>query len=167
MKTWWGRIHKRWSALRQIRRSGSGWLCLRVGSFAAAAPLLLRIRLPVLDRLLEQRIASAAAAGGDSHGPGEIVRCLESALTLGAPLVRPGCLTRGLTLYYFLRRARLDVRLCFGVRHSHGRLRGHCWLEKGGETFLEAGNPDGYPDPIYTLPAPRPKASARGLAPAA
>ena len=60
----------------------------------------------------------------------------------GRPLVRPGCLTRGITGYYILRRAGLDVALCFGM----GSVRdpgaaGHCWLVLGGEPVLEAADP--------------------------
>jgi len=57
-------------------------------------------------------------------------------------LVRPGCLTRGITGYYILRRAGLDVALCFGmgpVRDPGGA--GHCWLVLNGEPVLEAVDP--------------------------
>lgn len=60
----------------------------------------------------------------------------------GGPLVRPGCLTRGITGYYLLRRAGLDVALCFGIgpRHSAG-VTGHCWIVLDGEPVLEAVDP--------------------------
>jgi hypothetical protein len=60
---------------------------------------------------------------------------------LGRPLVRPGCLTRELTLYYFLRRAGLDVELCFGMGYVSNEFAGHCWLVKDGEPFMEAKDP--------------------------
>lgn len=154
-------------ALRQVGSSGLWWLFLRVVSFSAAVPVLMRLKLPLLDRLLERRFASATAAGGDANGPEEIVRCVDSALAVGAPLVRPGCLTRGLTLYYFLRRAGLEVTLCFGVRWRNGEIAGHCWLEKGGEPFLERGSPERYAVPIYSLPAPPREAGGEGVATAA
>ena len=147
-------------ALRQLHSDGLGWLFLRVVSFAAVVPFLMRLRLPLMNRLLERRIASAVAAGGDSDQPEEIVRCVESALALGSPFVRSGCLTRGLTLYYFLRRTGLAVTLCFGARSKDGQLReapGHCWVEKEGEPFLERGNPYEYSVPILSLPADLPK----------
>ncbi len=165
MKTWWVRMHRKWMALRQLRSLGLGWFFLRVVFFAAAVPLLMRLKLPVLHSLLERRIAAAAKAGGDANGVGEIVRCVESALAVGPPLVHPGCLTRGLTLYYFLRRAGLDVTLCFGARWRDGQLTeeaGHCWLEKGGVPFLESGNPRQYSVPIYRLPAPPPRPAENG-----
>jgi Transglutaminase-like superfamily len=165
MKIWLVRMRRKWIALRQLRSAGLGWYFLRVACFAAAVPILMRLKLPVLHRLLERRIASAAGAEGDSHGPGEIVRCVESALTVGTPLVRPGCLTRGLTLYYFLRRAGVDVTLRFGARWRNGELMeeaGHCWLEKGGAPFLENGNPYRYSVPIYSLPATCPQPARPG-----
>jgi hypothetical protein len=61
-----------------------------------------------------------------------------------------------LTLYYFLRRAGLDVVLCFGARwrdKQKEQLTGHCWLERGGKPFLECEGCDRYSDPIYRLPA--------------
>ena len=153
-------------ALRQLRSLGLGWYPVRVACFAAAVPILMRLKLPVLHRLLERRIASAAGTEGGSRGPGEILRCVESALALGTPLIRPGCLTRGLTLYYFLRRAGEDVTLRFGARWRNGEFieeAGHCWLEKDGEPFLESGNPYQYSVPIYSLPAARPLAGEAGL----
>ena len=59
----------------------------------------------------------------------------------GHPLVRPGCLTRGVTLYYALRRAGDDVSLCFGVGEDGGQTAGHCWLDKAGRPLLERVDP--------------------------
>jgi hypothetical protein len=165
MKIWLARMRRKWTALRKLRSPGLGWYILRVACFAAAVPILMRLKLSVLHRLLERRIASAAGREHDSHEPGAILRCVESALALGTPLVRPGCLTRGLTLYYFLRRAGVDVTLRFGARWRDGEFMqgaGHCWLEKGGEPFLENGNPYRYSVPIYSLPAARPQPARPG-----
>jgi hypothetical protein len=118
-------------------------------------PGLMRLKLPALNCLLERRIASAVAAGSDSKGLQEIVRCVDSAIAIGSPLVRGGCLTRNLTLYYFLRRTGLPVMLCFGARSRDGQLveeAGHCWLEKDGQPFLERGDPYEYSVPIMILP---------------
>jgi hypothetical protein len=119
--------------------------------------MLMRLRLPVLNRLLERRIGAAAAASRPAHGPQDIVRCVESAIAAGAPLIRPSCLTRGLTLYYFLRRTGLEVALCFGVRWRDEQWRAHCWLEKNGTPFLEGDTVERFVEPIYRLPAPEPE----------
>ncbi len=165
MRNLWTKVRQRWAAIQVVCNSGLLRLFLRVAGFSATVPLLMRLRLPALDRLLERRISSAAAAGGDRHAPEDIVRCVETALAVGAPLIRPRCLTRGLTLYYFLRRAGLDVVLCFGARWRDERkeqLAGHCWLEKDGQPFLEGENLERYADPIYRLPAVESTVAHRG-----
>ncbi len=160
MRTWWTRIHRRWLALRLLRNPRLAWLFLRVGCVAVIAPALMRFSLPTLNRLLERRIASALEAGGDSTQPADVMSCVESVFILGAPLLRPSCLRRGLTLYYFLRRTGLGVTLRFGARCINGRLvedPGHCWLEKDGRPFLEDRDPYLSNLPIYSLPAPLPR----------
>jgi len=51
-------------------------------------------------------------------------------------------MTRGITGYYVMRRAGLDVALCFGI----GPVRqvgtaGHCWLVLDGEPVLDGADP--------------------------
>jgi hypothetical protein len=75
----------------------------------------------------------------------EIVRHFQRARALAAPVIRNNCLTRGMTLCYFLRRAGFDVSLSFGMGRIDGRFAGHCWLTESGTPFLE--NPD--PRPLY------------------
>jgi len=150
------RLRKKWRALREFRNLSAGWFLTRVLVFAAAVPILMRLRLPALHGLLERRIASVAGVDRDRVPPAVILRYVESALTLGAPLVRSTCLTRGLTLYYFLRRAGVDVTLRFGARRAKEGLTqapGHCWLEKDGEPMFENSDPLQYVVPIYSLPA--------------
>lgn len=152
MKTWWSRIHRRGRVLRQLRGAAEWWLFLRALFFAAGVPLLMRLNLPRLGWLLEPRAARAIGSPAARPRPERVVRCVESAIAFGAPLVRPKCLTRGLTLYYFLRRAGLDLRLCFGTSWQGGRLSGHCWLAKDGAPFLEENDPRVTYAPIYALP---------------
>ena len=56
-------------------------------------------------------------------------------------MVRPGCLTRGVSLYYALRREGMDVALCFGVGLQDGDMAGHCWIEWEGHPLLERADP--------------------------
>jgi hypothetical protein len=63
------------------------------------------------------------------------------AIRAGRPLVRPGCLTRGVTRYYFFRRDGMDVSLCFGMGQVEGQFVGHCWLVKDGVPFMEPRDP--------------------------
>lgn len=55
--------------------------------------------------------------------------------------MRSGCLTQGVTLYYFLRRAGSDVTLAFGIARIREEFTGHCWLERGGVPILEDEDP--------------------------
>jgi hypothetical protein len=110
---------------------------------AMAAPFLARLDLRRLQRCLERSARSSRSPATD---PGQVVEVLgrrvNQVIRWGRPLVRPGCLTRGITGYYILRRAGLDVALCFGIGPVHGPgVAGHCWLVLDGEPVLEAVDP--------------------------
>lgn len=117
-------------------------LALRVMGFAAIVPLLMRLPLPTLERVLEPR----RTARRDPARAAWLERRIDSLIAHGHPVIRPGCLTRGLTHFYFLRRAGVDVRLQFGMGMPAGTHEGHCWLVRDGEPFLEKVDPR----PIFT-----------------
>ncbi|MES1243140.1 MAG: lasso peptide biosynthesis B2 protein [Acidobacteriota bacterium] len=130
---------------------------LRVLSFAAVVPLLLRlVKLPQLGDRLEP-----AAPPRDPADPAmvdRLVRRIDLLLRLGWPIVRRGCLVRGLTRYRFLREAGVDAALCFGIGRLPGEesFTGHCWLELDGRALAEPREPR----PIYTETyrvSPRPR----------
>jgi hypothetical protein len=61
------------------------------------------------------------------------------------------------TLFWFLRRAGLNVELRFGldpVDGQHGEADGHCWLTLNGEPFLEQRDPRSRFAELYRLPLP-------------
>jgi hypothetical protein len=150
MKSWWNKVRRRLAVARQWRGPGDALSFLGVFCFAAAVPALLRLRLQRLEALLEPR----RAAGPPNPLRAErALACVNSVLSAGRPLVRGGCLTRGLTRYYFLRRAGLPVSLCFGVGTVRGKFEGHCWLTKEGEPFLESRDPRQVFTTIYTMPS--------------
>jgi hypothetical protein len=105
--------------------------------FAAGVPVLMRLALPTVDRLLRGR-GSRRARGNSSS---RMVHIVDSVLARGGGLIRQNCLTRGLTRYYFLRRAGVDVCLCFGIGNIGGTVVGHCWLVQNGEPVLEGRDP--------------------------
>jgi Transglutaminase-like superfamily len=113
------------------------FLFFHVLFFAAAVPLLLRLKLSRLEALLDLGIPSSA------HGDRieQITKHVEKAIRKGRPLVRPGCLTRGVTRYYFFRREGLEVSLCFGMGQIKEEFVGHCWLVKDGVPFMETRDP--------------------------
>ncbi|HVG06134.1 MAG TPA: lasso peptide biosynthesis B2 protein [Thermoanaerobaculia bacterium] len=124
----------------------------RVLLFAAAAPLLLRfVGIDRLQRWLEPATPARIPRPADRLGRNtaeDLVRRIDGLLRLGWPVVRRGCLVRGLTLYRFLREAGFDVTLCFGMGRPEGvdDFTGHCWVELGGKALAEKREPR----PIYT-----------------
>ena len=152
MKTWWNRCRRRWVALGRLRGIAEWWLFLRALCFAATVPALMRLHLPTLGRLLERRFAGRPAAPGTEATSSRVICAVESVLTIGSPLVSSRCLTRGLTLYYFLRRAGLKLSLCFGAGWGQAGFSGHCWLVKDGMPFLERSDPNRSFVVMYRLP---------------
>jgi Transglutaminase-like superfamily len=113
------------------------FLFLQILFFAAAVPFLLRLKLARVETLLQPRIPRST--GQDRME--QITEYVEIAIRKGRPLVRQGCLTRGLTRYYFFRREGLNVSLCFGMGQVEEEFVGHCWLLKDGVPFLETRDP--------------------------
>jgi hypothetical protein len=127
-----------------MRTVSKAYLFLRVFLFAAAVPHLLRLPLAHVAAILEP---GSEPQGVDPDRLRKIAAYVETAIERGRPVVRPGCLTRGLTRYYFFRRAGVDVSLHFGMGRIGERKEfdGHCWLMRDGEPYLE--NRD--PRPLY------------------
>jgi transglutaminase superfamily protein len=142
MSAWWSTLIRRRNAVRQMFREAELILLLQIGVFASLVPLLMRLKFARVERLLRVRQPSRRAS---SWSPDAIVKHLQLARRIGSPVVGSGCLTRGVTLYYFLRRAGIDVTLSFGVRQIGEEFIGHCWLVRGGVPFLE----DQDPRPLY------------------
>jgi len=139
---------------------GDCWLFLRVLLFAAVVPYVLRLKI--------SRVAGVLEPGSDPSEVSDrrvkkISDFVERAILDGKPFVRSGCLTRGLTRYYFLRRAGLDVTLCFGMGGSERDFMGHCWLEKDGRPFLEGEDTQRYVE-MYRVSRAGGRASIAGCA---
>jgi len=166
MKTWRAKMCRRLALLRQLRSPGQRWLFLRVVVFAIAVPLLFRLKISALSRVLERLIRCARTPNTDPARADQIIQCVEIARAVGGPVVCPTCLIRAVTLFYFLRRAGMELTLCFGAARKEGRLveaAGHCWLVRNGEPFLEAHDPRTNFVPIYWLPESVPGPQGSGL----
>jgi hypothetical protein len=131
-------IHPAVTNRRMPRRRQGLLLFPRVLAFAASAPFLARLSLRRLAAVLEPR---HPPRDPDPARVAAVLHSVERALRVGSPIVRESCLTRGLTYFYFLRRAGVDVSLAFGVGRREGQYRGHCWLVKDGEPYLEREDP--------------------------
>ena len=150
MKNYWSKVKRRLDQLRQLHNLADLLLFLRLFFFAAAVPALMRLKLPRLETLLTPRQMPPAPEQARVQ---KIINYTDTVLRVGKPLVRSRCLTRGLTLYYFLKRAGLQVSLWFGVASVEGQLAGHCWLVKDGEPFSEPKDPRSLYNVIYTFPS--------------
>src|SRR4051812_27635190 len=135
------------SAMAELLRRP--FLALRVLVFAALVPLLMRLPLPRLARLLEPRRPHRA----DPQTADWLARRIDTVIAAGHPVVRTGCLTRGVTHFFFLRRAGVDVRLQFGMGTPEGKPEGHCWLVRDGEPYLERVDPRPIFVETYRIPA--------------
>jgi hypothetical protein len=123
-------------------------LAVRVLLVAMSVPLITRLPLTRQEALLEPR----RPAPPDPAREAWLVANVDRLLSAGRPVVRPGCLTRGLTHYYFLRRAGVDVQLRYGLGRPIGETDGHCWLVRDGEPFLERVDPRGRYVETYSIP---------------
>jgi hypothetical protein len=135
--------------VKQIRSLSDLFLFGRIFVFAAATPRLMRLKLPRLEPWLTPQCVAPPV---DEARVQQIIAYTDGAMQLGKPLIQVKCLTRGLTLYYFLSRAGLAVSLCFGVETDKERFAAHCWLVKEGAPFAEPQDPYASYTPVYTLP---------------
>jgi hypothetical protein len=144
-------LPSRLRALGELRDGREVLMFAGISAFGAAVPLLTRLPLP--------RLAALVTSVPPRRRPpsaGEVER-LERLVALaprvGRPLVRGGCLTRGMTLFWFLRRAGLNVELRFGLDPAPSEdTDGHCWLTLDGEPFLEKQDPRPRFTETYRLP---------------
>ena len=141
-------VRGRLGGLRELRGGREVLLFARLASFAAAVPLLMRLPLPRLAALIARTPRGAPISTAELE---RIERLITLAPRVARPLVRPGCLTRGVTLFWYLRRRGLDVELRFGLEPS-GCSHGHCWLCLDGEPFLEDPDPRPRFAEVYRLP---------------
>jgi hypothetical protein len=123
------------------RCSSERLLALRVVAFAAVVPILMRFRL---DRVARWTAPSGnAALEPTPQEVSTLTAAIDHLLVRWRPLVRTGCVTRGVTLYTFLRRAGADVSLRFGIGLVNGAIAGHCWIVYQGEPLAERRDPRG------------------------
>ncbi|HWE60690.1 MAG TPA: lasso peptide biosynthesis B2 protein [Chloroflexota bacterium] len=147
MSSWWWRPSR-----PALRRARDLFHLGHIFCVAAIVPLLFRLPLPWLQTLLAPRRAPRPTAPAQEEW---VIDAVQGMLRRGYPLLRRGCLTRGVTLYYFLRRAGVEVTLCFGLGRAasgSGGMEGHCWLVKRGEPLLEARDPRPLYTVMYTFP---------------
>ena len=132
-----------------LRKPARLLLAIRVLAVAVSVPVLMRLPL---HRVCAIVAPAGPRRGRDAQDLSELASLILWLLRAGGPLVRRGCLTRGVTLYYFLSRAGADVELVFGVGMREDGADGHCWLVRQGEPFLEKEDPRPLFSELYRIP---------------
>lgn len=122
----------------ELKAFGRAWEAVSIFLFAAASPLLLRLRLSWLSALVSRPVSQRAVR---PEHLARTVRMVDAAVRWYRPLISSACLTRGITLYWFLRGYGQDVELVFGVGQVSGNFAAHCWLELDEEPYLEKTDP--------------------------
>ena len=144
-------LRSRLGGLRELRGAREIVLFAYLTSFAAAVPLLMRLPLPRIASLLTRPPGRREAPSADEIE--RLERMVALAPRVGRPFVRTGCLTRGVTLFWFLRRAGLDVELRFGLEVGGVEASdGHCWLALENQPFLERVDPRPRFAELYRFP---------------
>jgi hypothetical protein len=142
---------------RAPRRAGGRLFAPRVLLFAAVVPLLLYRRIDRLAPLLEPARTPPPPPQEEVDA---LVARIDRLLQAGRPFVRSGCLTRGFTLFYFLRRAGADVSLRFGMGEVEGSFSGHCWIVQDGEPLAEKRDPRPLFAETFRIPSTREESGA-------
>jgi len=104
----------------------------------AAVPALMQLPLPLLGEVLGRRARSVRRP---RVGVERLAELVEIAQVVAHPLLRSGCVTRGICLFWFLAPGDPSLRLCFGIGGEAVGWTGHCWLERAGEPLLEREDP--------------------------
>jgi hypothetical protein len=149
MDSWTSKISRRIDIIRNLFEREYGFLYFQIFCFVLVTPLLLKLRLPRLRKLLRSRKPPAKL---DIDRIEYIINSTDKILQIGWPVVQKRCFPRGLTLYYFLNREGYHVGLYFGAEKIDDILSGHCWLVKDGEPFSELEDPRTNFKEIYHFP---------------
>lgn len=134
-------------------------LSARMALWVVLVSILARITsLPRTQQLTSARLRPVSLGRPDT--PARLARMVDAILCLDLFVFRRCCWKRALVLHRFLAMNGIDSRINFGVqRGEDGGMKGHAWLERDGEPFLE-DHAGGY---TVTFSLPR-SSSASGAA---
>jgi len=141
--------------MRQPGAIADLYLLMHIFLFAVSVPALLRLNISRLQWVLEPDELPTPV---DPARVQKITSYVKLLMNADMPFIRPGCLTRGITLYYFLKRSGVDLSLSFGLGKVEGQYVGHCWLTLNGTPYLERRDPRPGFTEILSLPLRRPVA---------
>ena len=124
-----------WRHIRRFER-GENWLLVQA---LFLLPLLsLALRYPGFQRtqtLLARWLPAPVAEVGTDRRAQRAARIVAAAAKRG--LHTPRCLARSMTLWWLLRRRKIDCALRIGVRKQDGALEAHAWVEYAGTVLGE------------------------------
>jgi hypothetical protein len=123
-------LRDRVASLKRLRGPRELLVLGEVLALAPAVPLLLRLPLPALRRVLTRGHGARLGLADE-----RVEAVVEVAQALAHPVVRRGCLTRAITLFWLARRP--GDELWFGIGGEADGFGGHCWLERDGRPHLE------------------------------
>jgi hypothetical protein len=92
--------------------------------------------LPRAHRLVSTRLR-APRPDAPPDAPVRLARAIDRVLRLDLFMFKRSCWRRALVLQRFLAFHGIDSRVNFGLKKTTGELRGHAWLERDGQPFLE------------------------------
>jgi Transglutaminase-like superfamily len=122
----------------------------RIAVFVLGAQVVVRLPFRFLSGWLESLPRRESGADASLERTSQRV---ERVLARLRPVTRHTCYARGVTRYYFLRRAGADVRLVFGLGTVQGAYEGHCWVEQSGEPYREPRDPRPIFTSVYAVPS--------------
>ncbi len=138
------------ATVKKIRKNFSSVqdavLFMQMFSLVTVLPAMLKLlSIPRLMKLLTPRDMTIPLNHDTFEVRDKIVKYADYILGRSFWIFKSTCLKRSLVLYHFLRRAGINVQICFGVRYkedsprkgSSKELEGHAWLLCMGEIFLE------------------------------
>ena len=132
--------------VRKIRANFNSFenveLFIQIFILLTVLPLLIKLlSLPRLMKLLTPNDVKVLNNQDSKSIKEKVVKYTGYILSRNFWIYKAICWKRALVLYHFLRKAGVNVQICFGVRlpniEAKDELEGHAWLIYNGEIFLE------------------------------
>lgn len=135
------KLRANFSSLKEVE------LFIRIFFLITILPFLIRfLSISKLMEFLTPRDLKVYKNEHSEKTKDKVVKFTDYILRLNIWIYKTTCLKRSLILYHFLRKAGINVHICFGVRfndeklpdrEAQKKLEGHAWLLYNGDIFLE------------------------------
>lgn len=135
MRTCWLRLRDGARIIASLECLAERRLFVGICLLAPWVRLLMRLRLMWLGSIVTMLARPVDRRA--SLAPERIAQIVALAQRWGHPVVARGCVTRGVSLLWILRRSGVDVELAFGIGGPKDGYQGHCWLIRDEQPYLE------------------------------